>query len=84
MMMMKNAVPMVTMAESAAKCSDMHTHMDHTHSITHLRQRSYNHVVRKAPAQLLQNLKLNFILKVPEGLGSKLEYPEKKNRQPAR
>ena len=39
---------MVTMAESAANWRNTHTHMDRTHSLTHLHQHSYNNVVRSA------------------------------------
>ena len=50
------AVPMVTMhgskrrelAQSAANWRNTHTRVDSTHSLTHLHQRSYNHVVRSA------------------------------------
>ena len=38
------AVPMVTMAQNAAYWLDTHTHMDRTHSLTHLHQHSYKHV----------------------------------------
>ena len=37
---------MVTVAQNAA--NTRYTHMDRTHSLTHLHQPSYNHVVRSA------------------------------------
>ena len=37
-------IPMVTMAQSAANWCNMHR--DSTHSLTHLHQHNYNHVVR--------------------------------------
>ena len=36
---------MVTAARSSANWGNTHTHMDPTHSPTHLHQHSYNHVV---------------------------------------
>ena len=42
------AIPMVTMTQSAANWRNTHTHMDGTHSLTHLHQHCYNHVVRSA------------------------------------
>ena len=39
---------MVTMAQSAMNWRNTHTYMDHTHSLMHLHQHSYNHVVRSA------------------------------------
>ena len=53
------AVPTVTMAQSGANCRNTHTRVDRTHSLTHLYQHS-TITVCKAPAQLLQNLELNF------------------------
>ena len=38
--------PMVTMAQSTANWHNMHTHVDRTHSLTHLHQHSYNQIVR--------------------------------------
>ena len=46
----RSAVPMVTMAQSAANWRNTHTHVDRMHSLTHLQlhQHSYyNHFVRK-------------------------------------
>ena len=39
---------MVTMAQSAVNWRNTHTHMDRTHSFTHVHQHSYSHVVRSA------------------------------------
>ena len=36
---------MVSMAESAANWRKTYTHVDRTHSLTHLQQHSYNHEV---------------------------------------
>ena len=38
-------IPIVTMAQSTANWSNTHTQVDHTHSLTHLHQDSYNHFV---------------------------------------
>ena len=66
---------MFTMAQSAANLPKRHTlsHVDHTHSPTHLRQHSYNHW-RCAKLQLSGYRIWNrvFILKVPEGGGANL------------
>ena len=35
------AIPMVTVAESAVNWRNTHTHMDRTHSLTHLQQHGY-------------------------------------------
>ena len=40
---------MATMAQSAANWRNPHTHVDRTHSLTHLHRHSYNHVVRSYP-----------------------------------
>ena len=37
------AVPMVTVVQSAANWRNTLTHVDRTHSLTHLHQQSYNH-----------------------------------------
>ena len=39
------AIPMVTMAQSAANWRNTHTRTDRTYLLTHLHQQSYNHVV---------------------------------------
>ena len=39
---------MVTMTQSAANGRNTHTHVDRTHSRTHLHKHSYNHIVRSA------------------------------------
>ena len=67
---------MVTMAHSAANWLNTHTHVDRTHSHTNIM--TVTTTSCEVPAQLLHNiLESNFILKVPDGWGSKLEYPEK-------
>ena len=43
---------MVTVAQSAANLRNTHTHMDRTHSLMHLHQPSYNHVVRSASSAI--------------------------------
>ena len=47
------AIPMVIMAQSAANWRNTHTHMDRTHSLTHLHQHSYNQVVRSASLAII-------------------------------
>ena len=48
------AIPMVTMAQSAANWRNTHTHMDRTHSLTHLQlQHSYSHVVWNASLAII-------------------------------
>ena len=42
----RSVVPMVTMSQSVANWPKTHTHMNRTHSLTHLHQHSYNHFVR--------------------------------------
>ena len=57
---------MVTMAQSATNWRNTHAHVDRTHSLTHLHQDSYNHVVRSASSAITEiNLESIFILKVP-------------------
>ena len=44
---------MVTIAQSAAmNWHNTHTHVDRTHSLTHLHQHRYNHVVRSASSTI--------------------------------
>ena len=38
---------MVTMAQSVVNWHNTHTHVDHTHSLTHLHQHSYNQFCAK-------------------------------------
>ena len=45
---------MVTMAQSAANWHNTHTHMDHTHSLTHFRQHSYNHIMWSASSAITE------------------------------
>ena len=45
---------MVTMAQSAANWGNTHTHVDRTHSLTHLNINTVTTTVYEAPAQLLQ------------------------------
>ena len=73
---MKNligAVPMATMAQSAAK---WHTHVDRTLSLTHLHQYSYNHFVRNAISAITES-GFEFYFECTWGRGSKAEYPQK-------
>ena len=61
---------MVTMAHSAVNWCNTHTHVDRTHSLTHIFINTVTSMMCEAPAQLLHNLESN-ILKVPspwEGL----------------
>ena len=60
---------MVNMAQSTANWRNTHTHVDSTHSLTHLHQRSYNHVVRSASSDITQ-FGIKFYLKVPERKGA--------------
>ena len=43
---------MVTMAQSAVNWRNTNTHVDRPHSLTHLHQHGYNHVVRKASSAI--------------------------------
>ena len=62
---------MVTIAQGAANWRSTHTHVDRTHSLTHLHQHSYNnHVVRSA-------FVIDFYFEDIGGKGDKPEYPEK-------
>ena len=46
---------MVTMAQSATTwCRNTHTHVDRTHSLTHLHQHSYDHVVRSVSSAITE------------------------------
>ena len=64
----RSAVPMVTMAQSASNWRNTHTHVDCTHSLTHLHQHSYNQVVQSAFLQVRSgNLKwliISFVILV--------------------
>ena len=42
------------MAQSAANWHNTHTHVDHTHSLTHLHQHSYNHAVQGASSAITE------------------------------
>ena len=57
---------MVSMAQSAANWRNMHTHLDRTHSLAHLHQHSYNHVVWNAISAITE-FGINFFFKVPGG-----------------
>ena len=46
---------MATMAQSATNWRNTHTHMDYTHSLTHLHQHSYNHVVQSASSVIISH-----------------------------
>ena len=45
---------MVTMAQSAADWRNTHTHVNRTHSLMHLHQHGYNHVVRSASSAIIR------------------------------
>ena len=45
---------MVIVAQSAANWRNTHTHVDHTHSLTHLHQYIHNHVVRSASSAVTE------------------------------
>ena len=47
---------MVIMAQSAANWRNMHTSVDHIHSltVTHLHQHSYNHIVQSASSAITE------------------------------
>ena len=64
---------MVIMAQSAVNWHHTHTPVDRTRSLTHLQEHSCNHMVRSACTAWNKK----YILKVPEGGGSKPEYLEK-------
>ena len=42
------------MAQSAANWRNTHTHVDHMHSLTHLHQYSYNHIVQSASSAVTE------------------------------
>ena len=54
---------MITMAQSTM---NTHTHVGHTHSLTHVHQHSYNHVARSASSAITE-FGISFILTVPHG-----------------
>ena len=68
---------MVTMAHSAANWRNTHTQVDGMHSLAEWHQHSYNRVVRKSKLSYYIIWNQIFIFAVPEGGGSKPEYPEK-------
>ena len=45
---------MVTMAQRAVNWRNTHTHVDRTHSLTHLHQHSYNHAVRSSSSAITE------------------------------
>ena len=60
---------MVAMAQSPANWRNTHARVDLTHSLTHLHQHSYNHVMRSTSSAITE-FGIDFvfcILKVPEG-----------------
>ena len=67
---------MVTMAQSAANWRNTHTHVERTHSLTHLHQHIYNYFVRSATSAIGE-FGSNFSFECTRGRGSKPEYPEK-------
>ena len=70
---------MVTVAQRAANGRNTHTHVDRTHSLTHL-QHSYNHVGQLSYYRIWNQI---YILKVLEGGGTN-RSTRRKPRQPAR
>ena len=68
---------MVTMAQSAANWRNTHTHVDRTHSLTHFTSTQLQPRGAKRQLSYYRILESIFIFKVPEGGGSKPEYPEK-------
>ena len=64
---------MVTMAQSAMNWHNTHTHVDHTNSLAHLHQHSYNHIVRRSASSAITEFWNQIsILKVPEGANNEL------------
>ena len=61
---------MVTMAQSAVIWRNTHTHVDLTHSLPHLHQHSYNHVVQSTSSAITEFGIQFLFLKVPEGRGA--------------
>ena len=45
---------MVTTAQSVANWRNTHTHVDLTHSLTHLHQHRYNYVARSASSAIIE------------------------------
>ena len=71
---------MVTMAQRAANWCSTHTNVDHSHSLTHLRQHSYNHVVRSASSAVAEfGIKFLFLK-----AWRRARVPGENSRQPAR
>ena len=58
-----------------------HTHVNRTHSLTHLHQHSYNHVVLKRQLSYYRIWNRIFTLKVAEG-GEQIGVPGENPRQP--
>ena len=71
---------MVTMAKSTLNWCNTHTHVGRTHSLTHLHQHSYNHIM---PPQLLQNLNSNFWGRRHLREGEQTVVPRENPQQPA-
>ena len=55
---------MVNMAQSAVNWRNMHSHVDHTHSLTHLHQHSYKHIVQKATSAITESVESIFYFDV--------------------
>ena len=73
---------MATMAQSAANWHNMHTHMDRTHSLTHLHRHSYNHDVRSANSAISE-VGIQFLFGKYLRKGEQTGVPGEKPRQPA-
>ena len=74
---------MVAMAQRTTNWRNMHTHLDRSHSLTHLHQHSSNHVVRSASSGITEfGIGNTFLRYLREG--EQTGVPRKKNRQPAR
>ena len=84
---MKNligAVPMVTMAQSAANWRNTHTHVDGMHSLTQLHPHSYNtHVVRSS-SSAISAYGIEFLFRRYLRQGEQTGVPGENPRQPAR
>ena len=63
---------MVTVAQNAVNWRNTHTHMDRTHSLIHLRQHSYNHVVQSANSATSEfAIKILFWCVIPKNISQR-------------
>ena len=76
---------MVIMAQSAANWRNMHTSVDHIHSltVTHLHQHSYNHIVQSASSAITE-LGIKNICEGTWKEGEQTGVPGVNPQQPAR